>query len=246
MSAIAEKQDSHIVHNAPTRMLELAIEKGAGLEQLQQLMDLQERWEQNEARKAYVRAMAAFKADPPAVRKDRTVSYSGTHYTHASLAQVCDAAVSGLAAHGLSHRWDTRQDGNTISVTCVITHELGYSEDTTLSAAPDGSGKKNPIQQIASTVTYLERYTLMAALGLASKDMDDDAATAVASSVRTCTQEEAADLKDMIRALPKDKQQHVAVALADTYKVRSVDELTPEAYKSLRNRVSLSLDESNA
>jgi len=36
------------------------------------------------------------------------------------------------------------------------------------------SGNKNPIQAIASTVSYLERYTLLAITGLTTKDMDDD------------------------------------------------------------------------
>ena len=55
-----------------------------------------------------------------------------------------------------------------------VTHIKGHSEDTTLSGPPDDSGRKNNIQQIASTVSYLERYTLFALLGLASQDMDDD------------------------------------------------------------------------
>ena len=50
----------------------------------------------------------------------------------------------------------------------------GHSESVTLSAPPDDSGKKNNIQQIASTVTYLERYTLLAATGTAVKEQDDD------------------------------------------------------------------------
>lgn len=34
------------------------------------------------------------------------------------------------------------------------------------------------IQQIASTVTYLQRYTLLAITGMSTKGMDDDAAAA--------------------------------------------------------------------
>ncbi len=79
---------------------------------------------------------------------------------------------AGLAAHGFSHRWDTKQADGRIEVSCILTHNLGHSESTTLEASPDSSGKKNAIQQVASTVTYLQRYTLLAACGLATKDMD--------------------------------------------------------------------------
>jgi hypothetical protein len=39
---------------------------------------------------------------------------------------------------------------------------------------PDAGGAKNAIQARASTKTYLERYTLLAILGLSSKDADAD------------------------------------------------------------------------
>lgn len=41
-------------------------------------------------------------------------------------------------------------------------------------ASPDNSGSKNAIQAVGSTVTYLQRYTLLAATGLAAAGQDDD------------------------------------------------------------------------
>jgi hypothetical protein len=66
-------------------------------------------------------------------------------------------------------RWPTQ-----IAVTCVLTHKMGHSEETTLKAIPDTSGNKNTVQAIGSTVTYLERYTLLAAMGMAAAGMDND------------------------------------------------------------------------
>jgi hypothetical protein len=43
-----------------------------------------------------------------------------------------------------------------------------------MNSGPDDSGGKNKIQAIASAKSYLERYTLLAITGLATKDMDDD------------------------------------------------------------------------
>jgi hypothetical protein len=52
---------------------------------------------------------------------------------------------------------------------------MGHSEEgAVLEGAPDTSGSKNSIQAVGSTVSYLERYTLLAATGLAAKDQDDD------------------------------------------------------------------------
>lgn len=161
----------------PMGMAMKAMSMGMTIADLQGLLALQKDYEANEARKAYVADMAAFKLNPPEIFKTKAVSYGegATSYMHATLGDVCERIVEALAKHGFSHRWDTQQQqGGLICVTCTITHRLGHSESTTLSASADQSGKKNNIQAMASTVTYLQRYTLLAATGLATKDMQDD------------------------------------------------------------------------
>lgn len=123
--------------------------------------------------------MAAFKAEPMEILKRKQVRFETrdgdvTSYMHAELADVTDAVVPAMGKHGLSHRWDVKQSGGQITVICQITHALGHSESVEMTAAPDASGKKNAIQQVASAVTYLQRYTLLAATGMAAKGMDDD------------------------------------------------------------------------
>ena len=165
--------------NSPAEMIRMAVSGGADLEKLGKLLDLQERWEANEARKAYHRAMSEFKANPIEILKDKKVGYESktggrVGYSHASLANVVRKITKELSKYGLSASWCTAQNGQ-ISVTCKITHVMGHSEETTLSAPSDTSGSKNLIQAIGSTITYLERYTLLASLGLATADQDDDA-----------------------------------------------------------------------
>jgi hypothetical protein len=163
----------------PMEMLAVAVTRGATIDELAKLMDLQERWEKNEARKKFVEAMNAFKTNPPSITKNKTVTYGSgdraTSYSHATLDHVCEAVTKGLSEHGISHRWKVDQDKDSIKVTCILTHDMGHSEETTLYGSPDTSGSKNSIQAIGSTVTYLERYTLLAATGLAAANQDNDA-----------------------------------------------------------------------
>jgi hypothetical protein len=179
----------------PAAMINAAITGGADLEKLEKLMLLQERWEANEAKKAYVMAMAKFKANPPKIDKDRSVNYGTTHYDHASLANVTEKINSALALAGLSAAWTTKQDGAGISVTCTITHHLGHSESTTLTAEADTSGQKNKIQAIGSTITYLERYTILALTGLATHEQDDDGKK---TEVQTITEAQENELHSLI------------------------------------------------
>ncbi|MES0385970.1 MAG: hypothetical protein ABUJ98_15475, partial [Hyphomicrobium sp.] len=81
----------------PMDMLQIAVEKGADLDQLQKLMDLNDRYEATQARKAFVRAMTAFKAEPPTIVKNRHVKFAQTEYDHATLDQVCSVVGKALA-----------------------------------------------------------------------------------------------------------------------------------------------------
>jgi hypothetical protein len=168
-----------ITSPTPSDLLRIAVSQNADIDKLKQLMDLQERWERNEARKAFVAAMTEFKKDPPLIIKNKHVQFGQTNYNHATLDQVCDAVIKGLSAHGISHRWKVDQsDKEWIKVTCILTHDLGHFEETTLQGAPDNSGSKNSIQAIGSSVTYLQRYTLLAATGLAASNDTDGRAPA--------------------------------------------------------------------
>lgn len=166
---------SQAMTTTPADLLAIAVNQGADLDKLEKLMALQERWEANEARKAFTAAMTGFRSEPVDIYKTKNVSFSGTNYNHAELSDVTEAINPALARHDLSFRWDVQQhDSNAVTVSCVLTHIAGHSERITMTAPPDDSGKKNRIQQIASTVTYLQRYTLLAITGMSTKGMDDD------------------------------------------------------------------------
>ena len=157
-----------------------ATDEAFDLGKLDRLLDVKERWEATEARKAYVAALASFKRNPPQLVKDQQVDFgegrSRTRYNYASLGDVASQVAAGLAEHGLSHGWSVYQEDGMVTVACVLTHEAGHSESVKITAPRDESGNKNSIQQVGSTITYLERYTLMAITGLAAHDTDDDGA----------------------------------------------------------------------
>ena len=172
-------QTAIVTQTEPTmQLIQLAINKNADMDKLERLMEMHLLHEEREAKKAYHKAMTGFKANAPKIFKDKTVSHSGMSYKHPSLGNIADCINSELTRHGLSASWDIKQENNNlVKVICIITHELGHSEICEMIAPPDDSGKKNKIQQIASTVSYLQRYTLLAVTGLASNETDNDGQT---------------------------------------------------------------------
>lgn len=168
-----------VANPTPSYLLQMAVQQGADLDKLERLMALQERWEANEARKAYTLAMNEFKATPIEILKRKLVGYKTKQggvvgYSHAELSDVTEAIGPAMAKHQLSYRWNVAQANGLITVECIVTHSLGHSEKISMSAPPDTSGQKNAIQQTASAVTYLQRYTLLAITGMSTKGMDDD------------------------------------------------------------------------
>jgi len=170
----------------PMAMLDRALSRGASVEVLEKLMALQERHDKNQARKAFDDAMASAKSEIPPIVKNRRVGFDSkkqgaarTDYKHEDLGEIARTVDPILAKYGLSYRWRTDAVPNQpITVTCIVSHRFGHSEENTLSAGRDDSGNKNSIQAIGSTITYLQRYTLKAALGLAASNDDDGAADA--------------------------------------------------------------------
>ncbi len=149
----------------PILMLANAVERGMDPATIKDLMDLSDRWEKNEARKAYAAALAAFKASPPAIYKDkRNVQYDSMY---ASIGALVNGSIGSLSSHGLSHHWEIDQSAG-IRVTCILTHRAGHSESVSMTGPADDSGKKNPLQQIKSTVTYLKIATFEAVTGRGS------------------------------------------------------------------------------
>ena len=203
---------------SPAAMIAMAIQQGTDLTQLERLLDLQIKYEQNEAKKAYHQAMADFKADPPEIFKNKHVAFDTakgkTEYDHATLANVTTQINTSLSKHGLSATWTTNQDEKgKICVTCKVTHAMGHSESTTLCAESDTSGGKNAIQGIGSTVSYLERYTVLAITGLATTDMDDE--NQMKPEVEYITPDQVIEIDDLITETESSLEKFLKVMKAD-------------------------------
>ncbi|ALN73562.1 ERF family protein [Aureimonas sp. AU20] len=179
----------------PMEMLNNALAKGASVEMLEKLLTLQEKWESGQARRAFDAALSAAKSEIPVILKNASGHNNKRYADFAAIARVVDPIIS---KHGLSYRFRTRQDER-IHVTCVLSHEAGHSEENTLAGPADSSGSKNAIQAIGSTLTYLQRYSLTQALGLAASE-DDDGRTANVRSVDTISEDQVIQIREMLEA----------------------------------------------
>lgn len=208
---------------APLRLLETALKRDADEQVLAQLIDLHERTREGEARRAFEAALAAAKAEIPVIIKTQQASLGRTSYRHEDLAEIARTIGPILARHGLAYRFRSLTSGSEVTITCIVSHRDGYREENSLSAGADTSGEKNPIQAIGSTLTYLQRMSLKAALGLAAAHDDDGKA---ASAPRTISRQQVRELLSLIRDVGADKE-----ALLQFFKIKAFAELPERCFR---------------
>jgi hypothetical protein len=139
--------------------------------------NVMQRIQKDSAVRAFNLAMANAKGEIGPVIKNKQVDYefSGkrTRYAYEDFAAVANTVDPAFAKFGLAYRFRVSQDAGVVRVTCIISHADGHSEENPMQSPPDTSGSKNAVQALGSVVTYLQRYALKAAIGLAATTDDD-------------------------------------------------------------------------
>lgn len=151
-----------------------------------QLLELSRQVRADDAKAAYTASLVALKPLLPIIdRKGRIVIHAkGMEKTDANITQSTtyalwediDAAITPiLHDHGfvLTFRCGAGAEGR-ITVTGVLSHEQGHSEETTMTLPLDTSGSKNNVQAVGSSTSYGKRYTASLLLNLRTKGEDDD------------------------------------------------------------------------
>jgi hypothetical protein len=217
----------------PMQLVERAMAAG-NLELVEKFMALQERWETRQARKAFDAAIAMAKAEIKPILKKQEVDFpaknggSRTNYKYEGFSDIAEHVDPILAKHGLSYRHRPKQEGKILTITCILSHRDGCSEETSLFAGNDESGNKNSIQSIGSTATYLQRYTLKLALGLAAAKDDDGKGADPTEEEPTLTEDEIANLEALITEVAADKAKFLAYL-----KVESLNVIWRKKYKDV-------------
>jgi hypothetical protein len=157
--------------NSPSMLIEMAIKNNSSIENLEKLMDMQIKWDASLAQKQYFISLSKFQELCPVITKNKQAH----NYMYAPMSDIIQQIKKPLNQVGISYRFEqTESDTGSIKITCVTTHIDGHNEKTSMVANADTSGSKNAVQAIGSTVTYLQRYTLLGSLGISTADSDMD------------------------------------------------------------------------
>ena len=137
---------------------------------------------------AFRNAMTRFKEEMPKIVRQRSIEdkEGNEKYRVVALEDVADPVMKALVKLGITYRYKTANlaDGR-VGVTCILGLEgTAYEEEgSTLAAPPDTAGGKDALKAVGSTVSYLEKYTLMASVGMHVYGDDPEAAAAKKASL---------------------------------------------------------------
>ena len=154
---------------------------------MERLFEMQERVQQRASKTAYTTALAELQPNLPVITERGKIivreklangKREGEIQQETSYAlweDINEAIRPLLAEHGfsLSFRTGLSADGR-VTVTGVLAHRYGHSEETTMVLPHDSSGSKNAVQAIGSSTSYGKRYAAMALLNITSRGEDDD------------------------------------------------------------------------
>ena len=161
------------------RLMMAALEKGEGaVAALEKLVELEERVAKREAERMFGEAFAAFRMALPPIPKDAPGAVrSGRQIMFASLEtiqRICDPL---LAKHGFVYRFttDPSKDGAWLIIECVLHHEAGHSERSSMPVPMTAIPQASKAQEATGTRTYGKRIALSDVLGIATTDDLDGA-----------------------------------------------------------------------
>lgn len=162
-------------------LLALALREKAPVEALERLVALKERVDAQHAAQAFFAAKAEFQRRCPQIKKAGVVDYvpsSGgrVKFNYAILDDV-DAVVRPLCNDlGLSYAWNSKPEGQLVTVEFVLRHVGGHSESSFFSCPTTSKAGMSDQQKYGAAVKYAMRWSLIQGLGLITTDDDDDAA----------------------------------------------------------------------
>lgn len=194
------------------------------VDKLERLLGMYERVKATEAKAAYFTALSAMQDELPIIQERGEIKIgSGPGQKYALWEDINKAIKPILKDHGFALSFRTGLTDNKITVTGVLSHSAGHSEETTIHLPSDTSGSKNAVQAVGSSTSYGKRYTASALLNLTSSGDDDDGKSGGAGGAIT------EDQADHIYRLIKDARADTK-AFCDHFKIAMVPDLPASKY----------------
>lgn len=211
-----------VINPNPVSLLEQALARGVSSEQLQQFMDLQERYEANEARKAFAAAFVRCQKKMPAIQNQALNDHTQSMYSKLEHINAGITPIYTAEGFSVSFSEGAASIPEMIRADLVIRHKFGHTESHYIEMPIDQTGIKDGVNKTAiqgkkSTFTIACRTLLVMLFNLTVGDDVDGNAVGGADRI---TDEQALELEVRI------KENRISMdALKRKFKVKDLSQI---------------------
>ena len=199
-------------------LVALASREDINPEKLEKLLDLQERYELKQQEREFLTAMAKFQGECPTIVRRKKVDFksktgSSTKYDYAPLDEIVETIRPFLSKNGLSYYFDTKLEGNFITIETTVCHSGGFKKSFNYqSDSLHDDARMNSSQRRKSALTYAKRAGLENAFGLVTAGEDDDARRAIDKPIN---EDQLKEIVKLVRLTSTDEQKFLSYLKVD-------------------------------
>lgn len=220
-----------------------AITSNLPVETMEKLFALRERVMAEQAKGAFIEALADFQGRCPVIKKNKKVLNKDgktVRYQYASIDSIVDQIKKPLSENNLSYTWDVKNEQGFIIAVVTIKHALGHSTTSEFKVPIDTEGYMTAPQKYASALTFAKRYSLCNALGISTGEEDTDATDVNKEPV---AKSEKSKIMFLLKHLGRDTKTKEVIE----NDVKNLTQLTLEAknYEEIVGRLQAIVDQRN-
>lgn len=170
---------THNQDNSVEGFISAAIQQQLPVETIERFLAMRKELKQDQAKEAFTIAMANFQKDCPVIAKTKIVKdkQGQERYRFAPIDSIILQVKHVLGANQLSYDFteERNKEEGTVTVTCTITHSLGYTKSSSFTVEIGEESFMTDTQKYAARNTFAKRYAFCNVLGIATGDEDTDA-----------------------------------------------------------------------
>lgn len=212
--------------NEPNNLLQLIAEKASdenfNADKMRVMYDMVKDEKKSRAEDAFNAAVMKFQLECPAIVK----TSKGNNSKYAKLDNILQLIRPVLKDNGLVVRFTTGRNGENTTVTCILSHMGGHTEQSYWEGSIPTNKATNAAQTSGMAITYGQRYTLLPMLGIVAED-DNDARPV--KSVTSVTPDQILEMEGLLASAGKN-----VIDMCRYYKIDSINKMTEEQFVSTK------------
>jgi hypothetical protein len=213
----------------------IAMDPNSDLAKLEKMLEMKERHDAQQAKKAFDAAFSKASANFPEIPLNGLNEHTKKPY--ALLRDIIGKTRPVLSGYGLALSFSTEVTEREVIVTAHLSHQGGHTKSNSIPLPRDNGAGRNAVQAVGSSQTYGQRYTAQAILGLSLGEDTEDDGQSTSSGI---TAEQFVTLRDLVETSGADQDKFLLA-----YKADSLEQFPAKMFEAACAQLRRKMEQSN-